>query len=143
MKLVDTNVLIYAINANSPHHELSKNWLESALSGTEPIGLTWISILAFIRITTRRQVFETPLSTDDALEYVDSWLRQPPVELVMPGPDHWTVFSALLAESGAAGNLTTDAHLAAMAISGGWTLVSTDHDFRRFSRLNVFNPVTD
>lgn len=140
MKLVDANVLIYAINDDAPHHERSRQWLEESLSGIEPVGFPWISILAFLRITTRRQVFQNPLAIEDAVAYVESWLEQPPVEIVVPGPNHWAVFRTLVATSGTAGNLTSDAHLAALAIESSWTLVSTDHDFGRFSRLKLFNP---
>jgi toxin-antitoxin system PIN domain toxin len=111
-----------------------------ALSGVEPVGLTWGVLLAFLRITTRRGILERPLSLDDAVGYVDSWLQQPPVELVVPGPNHWKILRTLITASGTAGNLTSDAHLAAHALEGGWTLVSTDNDFRRFSGLNVLNP---
>jgi uncharacterized protein len=142
VKLVDANVLIYAVNANAHHHGRSRQWLEEALSGTEPVGLPWVSILAFLRITTRRQIFQNPLLTADAVAFVDSWLQQPPVEIVVPGPAHWAVFRTLVAASGTAGNLTSDAHLAALAIESGWTLVSTDHDFRRFPGLKLFNPTT-
>ncbi|MCU1348299.1 MAG: domain family protein [Acidobacteria bacterium] len=140
MKLVDANVLIYAINSDAAHHERSKRWLEEALSGTEPVGMTWGVLLAFLRVTTRRGIFERPLLVDDAIAYVDSWLQQPPVDLVVPGPNHWTILRTLITASGSAGNLTSDAHLAAHALEGGWTLVSTDNDFRRFSGLNVLNP---
>ena len=143
MKLVDTNVLIYAVNADAPHHERSRRWLERALSGTEPVGLTWGVLLAFLRVTTRRGILERPLHVDDALAYVDSWLAQPAVELVVPGPGHWSILRALLGASGTAGNLTSDAHLAAHAVEGGWTIVSTDSDFRRFSGLAILNPVVD
>lgn len=136
MKLVDANVLIYAINSDAPHHVLSRRWLENALSGSEPIGLSWSVLLAFLRITTRRGILERPLTVDAATSYVDSWLQQSPVELVLPGPNHWVVLRRLLAVAGTAGNLTSDAHLAAIAIEGGWSLVSTDHDFRRFSGLD-------
>ena len=143
MKLVDANLLIYAVNSYSPHHERSRQWLESALSGTEPIGLTWGVLLAFLRVTTRRGILERPLTVEDAIAYIDSWLQQPPVELVVPGPNHWSILRTLMTASGTAGNLTSDAHLAAHALEGGWTLVSTDNDFRRFSGLAVLNPVTE
>lgn len=139
MKLVDANVLIYAINSDAPHHFRSRRWLEEALSGSEPIGLSWSVLLAFLRITTRRGILERPLTVDVATSYVDSWLQQPPVELVLPGPNHWVVLRRLLAVAGTAGNLTSDAHLAAIAIEGGWSLVSTDHDFRRFSGLDFID----
>lgn len=143
MKLLDANLLIYAVNSDAPHHERSREWLESALSGTEPVGLTWGVLLAFLRVTTRRGILEHPLTVEDAIAYIDSWLQQPPVELVVPGPNHWAILRALMTASGTAGNLTSDAHLAAHALEGGWTLVSTDNDFRRFSGLTMLNPVTD
>ncbi|HVS31824.1 MAG TPA: type II toxin-antitoxin system VapC family toxin [Thermoanaerobaculia bacterium] len=143
MKLVDTNVLIYAVNSDAPHHERMRRWLESALSATEPVGMSWGVLLAFLRITTRRGILERPLPAEDAVSYVDSWLQQPAVELVVPGPNHWAILRALMTTSGTAGNLTSDAHLAALALEGGWTLVSTDHDFLRFSGLAVFNPAMD
>lgn len=142
MKLVDANVLIYAVNSDAPHHDRSRRWLESALSGTEPVGLTWGVLLAFLRVTTRRGILERPLAVEDALAYVDAWLQQPQVELVVPGTKHWTILRALLIAAGTAGNLTSDAHLAAHALEGGWTLVSTDNDFRRFSGLDILNPAS-
>jgi toxin-antitoxin system PIN domain toxin len=141
VNLVDANVLIYAVNSDSVHHHRVRLWFETALSGTDPVGLTWSVLLAFLRITTRRGILERPLPVSDALAYVDSWLRQPPVELVVPGPHHWAVLRTLLTASGTAGNLTSDAHLAALAVEGGWTLVSTDNDFRRFTGLELVNPV--
>ena len=143
MKLVDANVLIYAINSDASHHERSRQWLEAALSGTEPVGMTWGVLLAFLRVTTRHGILERPLSVADAVAYIDAWLQQPPVELVVPGPNHWPILRTLIAASGTAGNLTSDAHLAAQALEGGWTVVSTDSDFRRFSGLAVLNPVLD
>lgn len=143
MKLVDANVLIYAVNSDAVHHERSKLWLESALSGTEPVGMTWGVLLAFLRVTTRRGILERPLPVEAAVAFIDSWMQQPPVQLVVPGAHHWVILRTLIAASGTAGNLTSDAHLAAHALEGGWTLVSTDHDFRRFSGLNVLNPVSD
>lgn len=141
MKLVDANVLIYAVNADSVHHGPARRWLEKALSGTDPVGMSWIVLLAFLRVTTRHGILERPLPVEDAVTYVDSWLRLPPVELVVPGPGHWSILQALIKASGTGGNLTSDAHLAALALEGGWTLVSTDNDFRRFAGLNFINPI--
>lgn len=141
MKLVDANVLIYAVNSDAPHHERSRRWLESALSGTDRIGMAWAVLLAFLRVTTRRGIMERPLKVNDAISYIDSWLLQPAVETVAPGPHHWPILRNLLGASGTAGNLTSDAHLAALALEGGWTLVSTDNDFRRFAGLDVLNPL--
>lgn len=141
MNLVDVNVLIYAINSDSPHHQKARRWLEAALSGTEVVGLAWIVLLAFLRITTRPGIMERPLSAAKAIGFIDSWLRRGNVELVVPAENHWLLLRTLISTAGTAGNLTSDAHLAAMAIEGGWTLVSTDHDFRRFTGLSFLNPL--
>lgn len=141
MKLVDANVLIYAVNSDAPHHQVSKRWLESELSAGVTVGMAWTVVLAFLRVTTRRGILERPLPVASAIAYVDSWLRLPSVVLVVPGPNHWSIMRALTATAGTAGNLTSDAHLAALALEGGWTVVSTDNDFRRFSGLEVFNPI--
>ena len=141
MILVDANLLIYAVDGDSPHHEAARSWLEETLSGETPVGLTWVVILAFLRITTSAQVVRRPLSPEDALAYVDEWLDQPFVEPVGPGEAHWAIFRQLLATAGTAGNLTSDAHLAALAIEGGRVVYSTDHDFLRFPGIEVVNPL--
>jgi uncharacterized protein len=141
VNLVDANVLIYAVNADSPHHERARRWLEAALSGTDSIGFAWIVLLAFLRVTTRAGIMERPLSAAMAIDYVDSWLEQPNARLVEPDENHWAILRTLITAAGTAGNLTSDAHLAALAIGTGATLVSTDHDFRRYAGLSVVNPL--
>lgn len=116
MILPDTNLLIYAVNADFPQHEKARAWLEAVLSGTESVGLPWVVILAFLRITTNRRVFERPLEIEAANDYVDQWLGHPLVRAVSPGEGHWPVLRSLLSNSGTAGNPSTDAHLAALAI---------------------------
>ena len=77
------------------------------------------------------------------VDYVDSWLAQPNVELVAPGPKHWPLLRGFLKSTGTAGNLTSDAHLAAMAVEHGATLHSADNDFKRFPGLDHVNPLVD
>lgn len=141
MILIDANLLIYAVDADSPQHAAARRWLERLLSSDASVGLPWIVILAFIRITTRAGVLRRQLSTEQAIGFVDDWLAQPYVELVQPGPGHWPHFKKLLAEAGAAGNLTSDAHLAALAIESGCELASTDNDFRRFAGVRFLDPL--
>lgn len=141
MNLVDANVLIYAVDSDSPHHEKARRWLESALSGIESIGFAWTVLLAFLRVTTRRGIMVKPLDVSAAIAYVDSWLQQPNAEIVEPDENHWAILRSLITAAGTAGNLTSDAHLAALAIGNGLTLVSTDHDFRRYAGLSVVNPL--
>lgn len=141
MKLVDTNLLLYAVNRSSVHHGRARDWLEEILSADEPVGLPWVALLAFIRLATSDRVFPKPLSADQAIAIVDGWLALPVVVPVSPGENHWRVLKRLLGESGAAANLTTDAHLAALAIENGAELCSADADFARFPTLRVINPI--
>jgi toxin-antitoxin system PIN domain toxin len=141
MILVDANLLIYAVDSASPHHRAARRWLEDTLSGTVRVGLAWSVLLAFLRIITSPAVFPRPISPEAALDYVESWLRQPYVQAVVPGEKHWLVFRGLLKASGTAGNLTSDAHLAAIAIEHDCELYSTDGDFRRFPGLKHVNPL--
>lgn len=142
MILVDANLLIYAVDADSPHHVAAREWLERVLSTTQWVGLPWVALLAFVRITTRSGIMRDSLPTERAVGFIDEWLQQPCVTLVGPGESHWAVLRNLLLSEGTAGNLTSDAHLAALAIEHGCEVASTDHDFNRFSGVTVVNPLT-
>lgn len=141
MILVDANLLIYAYDGSSPSHEAARTWLEEAVSGYEPVGLAWQTVLAFLRIVTHPRVFERPLLIDEAVAIVSTWLGQPSVRLLQPTDRHWTLLSRLLPHAQARGPLVMDAHLAALAIEHGATLHTTDRDFRRFSDLRVVHPL--
>jgi uncharacterized protein len=141
MILIDANLLIYAIDKNSAHHVKARKWLEKTLSDTEQVGLAWIVMLAFIRITTHSRIMRTPLTPEAALAYVDEWLAQPCVVSVAPSERHWPILRQLIAASGTGANLTSDAHLAALAIEHGYAVYSTDHDFKRFSAVKHVNPL--
>ncbi len=134
MILIDANLLIYAVNTDAPQHAVAHSWVEKVLSQESRVGLAWIVLLAFLRITTKRGIFEQPLSPEQARKFVDDWLRLPIVRTVSPGPNHWPILRNLLVTSGMAGNLTSDAHLAALAIEQGYRIATSDHDFRRLPR---------
>lgn len=135
MKLLDLNLLLYAIDEAAPRHEPARGWLEETLSGTEEVGFAWTVLLGFLRIATNPAIFEQPLSVDEALDYVDEWLAQPVAVIVDPTQQHAVRLRGLLAPLGTAGNLTSDAHLAALAIEHGAELCSCDTDFARFEGL--------
>ena len=142
MILIDTNLWLYASLQESPQHNQTKAWLETTFNGNEAIALPWSVVLAVLRISTQRRLMLQPLSPAQALALVEGWLRHPLVEVVQPGPSHWSVLRLLIQEAGTAGNLTSDAHLAALAIEHDCTLCSVDSDFRRFPGLRVRNPLT-
>ena len=141
MILIDANLLIYSVDRDSPHHAPARRWLEETLSGSESVGIAWIAALAFIRITTHPAVMRKPLSAESAIGYVDEWLAQPYVIAIGPGEQHWPILRNLMTASGTAGNLTSDAHLAALAIEHGATVASADNDFRRFAGVTHLNPL--
>jgi toxin-antitoxin system PIN domain toxin len=139
--LVDANILLYAEDETSPYHVLSRTWWDAKLSGTESVCLCWTVLNAFIRIGTNPRVFTNPLSLDQAITRVQSWLDQPNVCLIQPTERHWIVFQQMLSGGQAVANLVTDAHLAALAIEHDCELHSTDSDFSRFSGLRWKNPL--
>jgi uncharacterized protein len=141
VKVLDLNVLLYAVNRDSPRHADARAWLEATLSGDETVALPWVVLLGFLRIATNRQILPHPITIDQAVAVVDGWLAQAPVVALSPGDEHWAILRGLLSEAGSAGNLTTDAHLAALALEHGAELCSTDADFARFPRLRWVNPL--
>ena len=141
MILVDANVLLYAEDQLSPHHVMAREWWDAQLSGASPVCLCWTVLGAFIRIGTNPRVFEHPLSLDQALSRVQSWLDQPCTRIIHPTDRHWIVFQKMLVEGQAVANLVTDAHLAALASEHGCELVSTDTDFSRFPGVKWRNPL--
>jgi uncharacterized protein len=141
VRLLDLNLLLYALDRSSPWHDRARPWVEQALGGTDTIGLAWTVLLGFIRLSTRAAVFTNPLTADEALDVVDGWLVQPAVTVLDPTERHASVLRSLLSPLGTAGNLTSDAHLAALAIEHGAVLCSTDTDFSRFPGLRWENPL--
>ena len=141
MILVDANILLYAEDALHSRHRQAREWWDDQLSGTEIVCLCWSVLSAFIRIGTNTRVFEHPLSLEQALTRVQSWLDQPCARIIRPTERHWTVFKQMLTDGQAVANLVTDAHLAALAIEHGCELASTDSDFARFPNLKWLNPL--
>lgn len=141
MKVADVNLLIYAIDEESPGHDGARAWLEETLSGAEAVGFEWSVLLGFIRVTTHPAILERPLTVEEALAYVDGWLAQPIASIVHPTERHAAVLRELLEQLGSAGNLVSDAHLAALAIEHGAELYSRDNDFARFDGLRWVDPL--
>jgi hypothetical protein len=141
MIVPDVNVIVHAYHAGSPRHAHARSWWEETLSRSEPVGIAWVVALGFIRMTTHPRILARPLAVDVACAHVESWLAQPQVTLLQPGGRHASTLFDLLRRLGTAGNLTTDAHLAALAIEFQAELASTDADFARFSGLRWRNPL--
>jgi uncharacterized protein len=143
VKLPDANVLLYALDDTSARHTGAKAWLDSALSGSEEVGFAWAVLLAVLRLSTKPTVFVHPLRPDEAFDIVDEWLAQPCSLIVHPTLRHSALMRGFLIAAGTAGNLTTDAHLAALALEYGAAVCSYDADFTRFAGVTLINPDRD
>ena len=137
MRLPDVNVLVHAVNVASPQHQSASRWLCDAIESGEGLALAWVSLLGFIRISTRPGIYAEPLSIERALGVVDHWMRANAARVVHPGPRHAFHLGRLLHRAGTAGNLTTDAHLAALALEHGAVVGTFDRDFTRFDGVRV------
>jgi uncharacterized protein len=140
MILPDVNVLVHAHNADSAVHAAARRWWDECLAGSQGIGLAWAVLLGFVRITTNRKIVARPLSPADVMARIERWLALPQVHIAQPSDQHFVRLRAELERLGAAGNLTTDAHLAVLAMERGYVLCSTDADFARFPALRWMNP---
>lgn len=137
MKVVDANVLIYAVNSDVPQHNAARDWLDRSLSGEHTVAFAWVVLLAFLRISTHPSIFPRPLATTEALDIVDTWLAQPGAVVIEPTVRHMHTLRGLVGPVGTAGNLLNDAHLAALAVEHSAELVSFDADFTRFPGLRL------
>jgi toxin-antitoxin system PIN domain toxin len=137
MRTPDVNVLLYAVNADSPQHGVARAWLEASFARAQGIGFSWPALLGFLRLSTRSAIFAQPLAIDDALGVVDAWLQHPAARVIAPAERHAGLLASLLLGAGRGGNLVSDAHLAAVAIEHGAELGTFDRDFEQFAGLRV------
>ena len=141
MKLPDVNLFLYAYDSESSRHAEARRWIEEIMSGTETVALAWSTLMGFIRLSTKGAAISRPLEVGGAIGFVEEWLAQPAVTVVHPTDRHAGVLRDLLTPLGTGGNLTSDAHLAALAIEHGATLYSSDNDFSRFAGLRWIDPL--
>ena len=141
MIAVDANLLIYAYVKSLQQHRAAQEWLTETFSSSPRVFLPWSSILAFLRLTTKRKLFNEPYEPEEALSIVGSWLTRPNVSILYPGPRHWSILRHLILSADVRGDLVTDAHLAALAIEYDATLFTADRDFRRFQGLRMIDPL--
>jgi toxin-antitoxin system PIN domain toxin len=141
VKVPDVNLLLYGLDESSPQYERVAPWLEAVLSGNEPVGFAWSVLIGVVRIATKPLVFGRPFEPAEVLDVIDGWLALPCAVVLHPTERHSAILRGLLEPLGAAGNLTSDAHLAAIAIEHGGEVCSADTDFARFRGLRWMNPL--
>jgi toxin-antitoxin system PIN domain toxin len=142
MRLVDTNVMIYAHRHDADRHHDYRDWLEAMINGPEPYAVADFAVSGMIRVVTDRRIYREGSATiEEALAFADTIRNQPHATVVNPGLSFWTIFSGLCQRVEASGKLVPDAYLAALAIEHGCEVVSADKDFRRFPGLRWRHPL--
>jgi hypothetical protein len=137
----DANLLVYAYDSTSPAHRAARAWWEQVLSGSEPVGIPWVVVLAFTRLMTHPTLSHNPMTVKQARAAVASWLECDHVRTLAPDEPILQQFFDLLEAAEAGGNLTTDALIAATASAHGGCVYSNDRDLDRFPHLAWRNPL--
>lgn len=141
--LLDANLLLYAVDARSPHNEAAATWLAAALNGDRRVALPWQTIGAFLRIITHPRVTRHPLTGTEAWAFAQAWLDAPPTWVPPATERTAAILAELHGQMAVTGNLVPDAQLAALAIEHGLTVMTADTDFGRFPDLDWRNPLVD
>jgi toxin-antitoxin system PIN domain toxin len=142
MIVPDANLLLYAYDESSPFHEPAKAWCEVVMSGPSPLTLLPAVVFGFVRIVTHPRVFKDPLSVSEAADHVRSWLAMRHVQLHEMLPEDVACALGLLEAAGTAGNLTSDAQIAAVALRLDAEVHTADLDFGRFPKVRFLNPLS-
>jgi toxin-antitoxin system PIN domain toxin len=137
----DANLILYAYNSADPDHKAARLWWEGLLANDTPIGISIVVLLAFLRLSTSARVLQKPLTVEESTERVRSWFTVPSLHLIQPGRNHVNILLDLIRRGGSGGNLTSDAHLAALAIEHNAEIHSSDQDFGRYPGLRWRNPL--
>ncbi len=140
MLIPDVNVFVTAFRQDAVGHPGAASWLQSALAGQEPVGISGLVLSGFARIVTNHRIFRSPSHPDRALDFCDAVRAAPAAVPVEAGNRHWNIFSGLCRTLAARGNLVPDAYLAALALEQGGTFVTRDNGFARFPALRVLQP---
>jgi toxin-antitoxin system PIN domain toxin len=141
--VLDANLLLHAYDETSQQNPAASSWLQETFSGTELIGLPWISVWAFLRIATNIRIMTNPITMEQGIAVVDSWLKRANVRLLHPGEGHWALLQRMLIEGQIRGPAVTDAIIAALTIEHGGVLHTADRGFARYPGLNWIYPLAE
>ena len=141
--IVDANLLLYAVDTESPFHARARDWLNSQLNGNQSVGLPWQSLGAFLRIVTRQGISEQPSTPAEAWKTIEDWLECDVAWVPTPTERHAEILGELVQRYQLRGNLIPDAQLAALAIEHGVEVCSADTDFARFTEIRWHNPLAE
>lgn len=141
---VDVNLLLYASDTDSPHHERAMAVLDEIAVGPELVYLFWPVAMGYLRIATHPAVFRRPLSHADARSNLEALLSLPHVQAAGEGERFWDRFVEVADDVRPTGNLVPDAHLVALMLDHGVrTIWTSDRDYRTFAGIRVHDPFAD
>ena len=141
MIVPDVNLLVYAYDEQSLHHQSARRWWRGLVNGTERVGVPWAVTVGFMRMMTHPGILVRPAGLSETIDWVNDWFRFPHVTPMNPGADHLVQLRRNLIAAGVGGNLVTDCHIAALAIEYQAEVHSNDTDFSRFPGLRWRNPL--
>jgi toxin-antitoxin system PIN domain toxin len=138
---IDVNILLYASDAESPHHKAARAFVESCAEGSGVFCLAWTTVMAYLRMATHPTIFRRPLTPEEAMANMDALLACPQARVLAEGDRFWNCYRALARGLPVRGNLVPDAHLAALLHEHGIGRICThDADFRKFPGIAVVDP---
>ena len=140
--LLDTNILLYAVNRDAEEQKIAMDILQQAILGIEPWCLTWVNIYEFLRVSTHPRIFPSPLSSSVALSNIRNLLKSPGLSILTETSRHNRIVEEVYQDmKGVQGNLWHDCHIATLMLEHDVRVIITgDADFRKFTFLRVENP---
>lgn len=143
MRAVDTNILVAALVSSAANHDTAYELVRRLAEGAIPWAVPWPCIYELVRVVTHPRIFHPPMPLDRVRRDVTALCGSPSLMLLTHTPRHREILDAVLAESGATGNLVHDAHIVALCREHGVSeILTADRDFHRFRGLTVTNPFT-
>jgi uncharacterized protein len=141
--LIDTNILLYAVNGDAPEHDPARSFLQKAIAAPGLWYLTEGICYEFLRVSTHARVFPQPLEATEAMTFLDSLIGTDRFEVLSAGADHWRWLREVIAQTGnPAGNLFFDIRtVALMREHGVREIYTADTDFLQFKEIAVKNPL--
>lgn len=131
----DVNVLLYAFRQDSTDHRRYAEWLRSAMTAHEPVGVSELVLSDVVRLATNHRIYRYPSSTDEVLNFCRAVRSAPAAVPLRPGVKHWDIFTELCRVVSATANVVPDAYHAALAIEHGATWITSDRGYARFPAL--------
>jgi len=145
MFVVDTNILLYAADRDSPEHAACRERLDAWRRQSSPWHVTWGVIYEFVRVATHPNVFRKPFSLTEAWAFIDATLSSPSLSVLIATERHKKVAGEVFAEMpDIRGNLVFDARTAILMREHGIrTIYTRDMDFNRFPFVEVVDPLQE